>query len=96
METYNFTQEEKYAAAQKRVKCIKGFYVHATIYLAVNLIIIAGNSIDNADSLLTLNPYMTAVFWGIGLFAHGLSVFGKNLLFGPGWEEKEIQKILRK
>lgn len=32
METYNFTQEEKYAAAQKRVKCIKGFYVHAIIY----------------------------------------------------------------
>ena len=96
METYDFTQEEKFAQAQKRVKCIKGFYVHVTVYLAVNLLIIAGNAVDDLQSLFTPEPYMTALFWGIGLLAHGFSVFGQNLFLGRDWEEKEIQKILRK
>jgi hypothetical protein len=37
METYTLTSDEKLAQAQKKVKCIKGFYTHATVYLFVNL-----------------------------------------------------------
>ncbi|MEC5158424.1 2TM domain-containing protein [Chryseobacterium sp. MP_3.2] len=96
METHHFNQEERFSQAQKRVKSIKGFYVHATIYLAVNAIIIAGCAVDNVSSLLTSKPYMTALFWGIGLAVHGMSVFGQDFILGKNWEEKEIQKILRK
>ena len=95
METYNFSQEAKFSQAQRRVKSIKGFYIHATVYLAVNAIIIAGCAVDNVSSLLTSDPYMTALFWGIGLAAHGFSVFGQDFFLGKNWEEKEIQKILR-
>lgn len=96
METYSFTQDQKFFQAQKRVKCIKGFYIHATVYLAVNAIIIAGCAVDNIQSLKTSDPYMTALFWGIGLAAHGMSVFGQNFFFGKNWEEKEIRKFLNK
>jgi 2TM domain len=41
----------------------------------------------------TLN---TVFFWGIGLVVHGLSVFGSNLFFGRGWEEKKIQELMDK
>ena len=96
METYNFSSEQKLAQAQQRVKNMKGFYIHATVFLFVNIFIIASCYIDNPASLNTSDPYMTALFWGIGLFAHGFSVFGKDYIFGKDWEEREIQKILNK
>lgn len=96
METYHFNQDEKFFQAQKRVKSIKGFYVHATVFVGVNLFIIIANAVDHLESLRTADPYMTALFWGIGLVVHGMSVFGQDLIFGKNWEEKEIQKILRK
>lgn len=96
MENYTFTQEENFYQAQRRVKSIKGFYIHATVYVLVNAFIIAGCALDNLSSLATSEPYLTAVFWGIGLFANGMAVFGQDVLLGKNWENKEIQKILRK
>ena len=96
METYTITQQEKLVQAQKRVKSMKGFYTHATVYFLVNLFIIISCYIASPQSIFTSDPYMTALFWGIGLFAHGFSVFGQNFLLGRNWEEKEIQRILNK
>ena len=96
METYGFNQDQKLVQAQKRVKCIKGFYIHATVYFFVNAFIIVSCAIENSTSVFTSEPYMTALFWGIGLAAHGFSVFGPNVFLGKDWEEKEIQKILNK
>lgn len=96
METYNLTPEEKFLQARKKVKSMKGFYVHATVYFLVNAFIIAGCAVDNIQSLLTPEPYMTALFWGIGLLAHGVSVFGQDLIFGTDWEQRKIEKLLRK
>ena len=96
METYNLTSGEKLAQAQRKVKCIKGFYIHATVYIFVNIFIIGSCYIEDPQSINTLDPYMTALFWGIGLVAHGFSVFGRDFIFGQNWEEKEIQKILNK
>ena len=96
METYNLTSDEKLAQAQRKVKCIKRFYIHATVYLFVNLFIIVSCYIDNPFSLNTSDPYITALFWGIGLAAHGFSVFGRDFIFGHDWEQREIQKTLNK
>jgi len=96
METYTSTSDQKLENAQKRVKCIKGFYTHATVYLFVNLFLIGSAYVENPQSILTTVPYLTAFFWGIGLAAHGFSVFGKNYIFGKDWEEKQIQRILNK
>lgn len=96
METYGFNQDQKLVQAQKKVKCIKGFYIHAMVYVFVNAFIIAGCAVDDLNNLKTSEPYMTALFWGIGLAAHGMSVFGQNFLFGTNWEQKEIQKFLNK
>ena len=96
METYNFNQEERLVQAQKRVKSMKGLYIHATVFVFVNALIILSCTVDNPTSLFTADPYMTALFWGIGLAAHGFAVFGQNFILGRNWEEKEIQKILNK
>jgi hypothetical protein len=92
----NYKEDLKYRAAKKRVKDIKGFYVHLLVYLFINIAIIAVNTYRNWEQLNEIWTYSTAFFWGIGLFAHWLSVFGPNVLFGKDWEEKKIQELMEK
>lgn len=94
MENYN-EDNIKYIEAKKRVKRLKGFYIHATIYVLVNLFIISGN-IQEGETLSNMDNYWTAIFWGIGLAGHGLSVFLPNMILGKDWEEKKIRELMDK
>ncbi len=90
----NYKENHKYRAAKKKVKDIKGFYVHLIVYLFINTAIIAVNSYKDWEELGEIWTYSTAFFWGIGLLAHWVSVFGPNVLFGKDWEEKKIQELM--
>ena len=35
-------------------------------------------------------------FWGIGLVAHGLSVFVPQFVLGKDWEERKIRELMEK
>ena len=94
METYTNTTESKLRAAQKQVKRMKGFYIHATVYIFVNLLIILGNIWDTPNSWFNTDTFATAFFWGIGLAAHAFSVFGTEKFFGIGWEERKIRELM--
>ena len=79
------TQDEiKYQEALKRVKKIKGFYTHAIVYVFVNIMIVFLNvkNLDPGETYFQFKNFMTAFFWGIGLLAHGLSVFVPNWIMG--------------
>lgn len=91
-------EEIRYKDALKRVKKIKGFYTHLIVYLIINLMIVIINiqNLEVGESYFKKENFFTAFFWGIGLVAHGLSVFGKNLFFGAEWEEKKIQELIEK
>lgn len=91
-----YLEQDRYTAAQRRVKDIKGFYIHLVVYILVNLVLLFMN-IENErffDSLLNLSNYYTALFWGIGLAAHWASVFGPNFILGKKWEEKKIKELM--
>lgn len=90
--------EDKYAAAERKVKRLKGFYTHLIVYLCVNIFIIFVNISDLSpgESYFKMENFFTAFFWGIGLLAHGLSVFGHLFFFGSDWEEKKIQEFMDK
>ena len=99
----NFLQEQKYIKARKRVKEIKGFYIHLTVYILVNIfisgVIIFGLTRDEdnsiADAISNFGVYSTWIFWGIGMFFHWLGVFGfRSLGFGKDWEEKKIKEMM--
>ena len=95
---YNNT-DLRYDLAYKRVKRIKGFYIHALIYILVNSFIIISNVNENSGEegdLMNWKTYSTALFWGIGLLAHGLAVFGRNIFFGKNWEENKIKELMEK
>lgn len=94
MDNFNLN-EIKYLEAQKRVKRLKGFYIHATVYVVVNLFLISINVKSDNDHL-NINNFWTAIFWGVGLLGHGLSVFLPNFILGKNWEEKKIRELMDK
>lgn len=94
---------EKMKKAKKRVEELKGFYVHLTVYLAVNTFITVSKVIGNmkdgeslGESLWDFGTFAVWFFWGIGLVFHGVKVFSFNPFFGKQWEEKQIQKYIEK
>lgn len=91
-------EEIRYEIARKRVKKIKGFYTHLVVYICVNLFIVFINISDLKPNESYFQPknFVTAFFWGIGLVAHGLNVFGIDLIFGKNWEERKIKEIMDK
>lgn len=95
MET-NYKENISYKAAHKRVKDIKGFYIHFLVYVLINAAIFVVTTQDEGfiDGLTNLSNYTTIFFWGIGLFAHWASVFGPGFIFGKKWEEKKIKELM--
>ncbi|MFN4763071.1 2TM domain-containing protein [Gillisia sp. Q332] len=94
----NFEEDPGYKAARKRVKDIKGFYVHLVVYLTVNIFLILVNSgiTRFGNWNLEMSNFYTALFWGIGLAAHWANVFGPGFLLGKKWEERKIKELIEK
>jgi hypothetical protein len=89
----NFLEEQKYKKAQKRIKKIKGFYAHATVYCIVIPSIIFIN--------LKFEPHFhwfwfSLLGWGVGLFSHWFSVFGlPKIGLNSRWEDRKIKEIMK-
>lgn len=97
MENSN-VEEQKYIRAKKRVKAIKGFYVHLTVYIIVNAFLLISRAISNNEWEIfwTWSSYNTVIFWGIGIVFHAFNVFGFDFFFGKDWEERKIKEIMDK
>ena len=94
----NKEQDIRYREAEKRMKKIKGFYIHAIVYVFVNIFIVASKAIDreNGENFWDWDIFTLPLFWGIGLAAHGLSVFLPTFILGKDWEEKKIKELMDK
>jgi uncharacterized integral membrane protein len=94
------TPEEqiKYENAIKRIKKIKGFYIHLLVYIVINIMIIVVNiqNLETGENYFQFKNFFTAFFWGIGIISHALSVFGPDLFLGNDWEEKKIKELMDK
>ncbi len=91
-----FFEEERYARAQKRVKKVKGFYMHLFWYLVVNIFLLAMiyKNIESVDDLFQWRHFSTPFFWGIGLVFHWVAVFGRNIVFSKDWEDRKIKEFM--
>lgn len=105
MKSKNKQPLSSYERAQKKVKDIKGFYVHLAVYVIVIIVVLSTRgkfmSIDNtvfqnADYLnwIDWNVFGTPIIWGVFLVFHALNVFGKNPFFSKSWEERKIKKYM--
>jgi hypothetical protein len=92
--------DKKLERAKKRIKDIKGFYSHLTIYILVNLFILFAStrffsqfSIEGQEFWKYLS---TPVFWGIGLLIHGLALYVPTFGFVKNWEERKMKELMDK
>lgn len=94
----NYHEDELYKVAQKRIKEIKGFYIHLMAYILVNGFILFVNKklIYLEFSNINIEDFSLLFFWGIGLFAHWVGVFGANIFLGKNWEERKIKELMEK
>jgi TctA family transporter len=96
--SYNsdYTKEEAYMRARKKVESLKGFYGHLASYIIVNIFILAliGFNLDAGEPFFTFGHFSTPFFWGIGLAFHAMGVFGKDVILGRKWEERKIQEYM--
>ncbi len=83
--------DPEYLAARRHVKALRGFYSHLASYLAVNGFFVLLNLLTSPNRWWAQG---LAIGWGIGLLAHGLSVFVCRDLLGPHWEEKKVRELM--
>ena len=93
-----YNESLEYKRAVKKVKALKGFYGHLTVYLIINLFLLYIYTWEEGlvKRLQDLSNYFTAFFWGIGLLAHAAGVFMPNIIFGREWEERKIKELMEK
>lgn len=86
------SDEEIYAQARKRVEEKKGFFVHLTVYVLINIMMVLIWAFVARSS----HPWFvwTLGGWGVGLVIHFLSVF----VFSRrgGWENREIAREIER
>jgi hypothetical protein len=92
MET-NYAEEERYYQAQKRVKEIRKFYEHLTVYLLCNPIVIVVNLMTSPGFLYF---WFSLLGWGLAIVLHGLKAFDYAPFFNKKWEEQKIKEFMGK
>jgi hypothetical protein len=71
--------------ARKRAQAKLGWYIHASVYVAVNLLLAALSAMSGRHWAM-----FPAIGWGIGLAVHGAVVF--LLAGGAGLHERLIER----
>ncbi|MFB3387898.1 2TM domain-containing protein [Flavobacterium sp. LAR06] len=89
----DYNEERRYHQAQKKVKEIKDFYQHLTVFTLITIILLVVN-------LMTSPEYLWFIWcilgWGVGVLFHGLKAFGVSPFFNKEWEERKIREFLEK
>ena len=83
----SLSSEEIERIAHKRAGAKLGWYVHAAVYLVVNLFVFAISRYGFGDRPWSIIPLLG---WGLGLGLHGISVF--FLGAGGGFRDRLVQQ----
>ena len=84
---------DAYRRARRRVRQIRGFYVHVAVFVAVNVLL---HLINFAATRKVYWAFWPLVGWGIGLLAHGLAAYRWMPFLGRDWEERKIRELMDK
>jgi hypothetical protein len=80
-----------YEEAKERVQQLKGFYQHLLAYVLINLFLFVVNLLTSRGEWWFYWPLFG---WGIGLVAHGASVFMEFGPWGKAWEQRKIRELM--
>jgi len=83
----DFTPEDIERLARKRANAKMGWFIHALVFVVVNLVVFAMSEYAFGHRSWSIKPFLG---WGLGLALHGASVF--LLGSGSGLRERMVQK----
>lgn len=86
-------QLQRYQRARARVKQLRNLYIHAGVFVLVNLQLLVVNLVTNAQSLWFYWPLLT---WSVVLAAHAIIVLGTNGSLAAHWEERKIREFMER
>lgn len=89
--TNPMSDDERYRRAKHRVGVLRGFYIHALVFVLVNGALIGLNSMLPHGGWWSV---WSVLGWGIGLAVHATCVFVGPSLLGRDWEERKIRELL--
>jgi hypothetical protein len=84
---------ERYERARRRVREIRAFYVHVTVFVAINVVLHVINFVTRPRAYWAFWPLLG---WGIGLLAHGLATYRFMPFAGKDWEDRKIRELMDK
>jgi hypothetical protein len=85
--TTPLTPEEIEKLARKRAGAKLGWYIHATVFVLVNLLVFSMSQYAFGTRAWSIKPFLG---WGLGLCLHGISVW--LLGAGGGLRERLVQR----
>jgi hypothetical protein len=84
-------QTPEYRSALCRVRQLRGFYTHLSVYLAVNAGLLVINLISAPGRLWVVWPLAG---WGIAILIHAAGVFFGGRWLGAEWERRKVQELM--
>lgn len=87
----HMSEEELYREARKRVEEKKGFFIHFSVYICVNIMLVIIWAVTGAGFPWFIFPLGG---WGIGVLFHFLGTF--VFTRSSDWERREIEKEVEK
>ncbi|MDV6168058.1 2TM domain-containing protein [Flavobacterium sp. DG1-102-2] len=92
----SFDEQVRLQKARKKVKEIKGFYMHFVIYLIVNIFFLIVHAFDlkEGENFFEWDTFMMPLGWGIGVFFHWLGAFKPSVTIAKEWEKRKIQELM--
>lgn len=87
-------ENELYYQAKKRVREIKGFYIHAIWFCLIMPFLAYINWRYSYGHWWIIWPL---IGWGVfGLGFHAIGIFGRNMFFGREWKERKIKEEMER
>ena len=91
------SDDELRRKAKLRAMAKLGFYIHFSVYVGVNVLLFFVWWFTRGDTAIPNASFPWFIFpvvgWGIGLVAHGLSVFGHTAGYLDRMTEQEYKKL---
>ncbi len=82
-----------YRAARRRVRLLRGWYIHALVYACVIVALWLIYFLSPASPRFAW-PLPAMLGWGLGLGIHGLVVFLGTSARGRNWEARKIEQYM--
>ncbi|MGB5631195.1 MAG: 2TM domain-containing protein [Waterburya sp.] len=82
--------DDRYRRAKRRVRVLKGFYIHLATYIGVMALLFFIDFLWGSGWWF----YWPLLGWGIGIIAHAFTVFGIKGFLGSEWEEKKTRDLM--